>query len=658
MLEIRGIKKSFLNGKKKKDILKGVDLNFDSGNFIAIFGSSGSGKTTLLNIIGGLDLDYEGLVIENNVALNIKSSREMNKFRLNNIGFVHQSYNLLNHLNVKENILISQMILKDNEMINRYEYLVEQLNIKELEYEKAVNLSGGEKQRVAIARALINKPKIVLADEPTGSLDYENSKEVFNIFKRIAKENRICVIVVSHDLLISDYCDRKIVIRDGQVLEDEKYSSYSVDEYDLYERKVLKQRYNYIFSLVSSFKYAIHKKWLSLLLALGSSISLVAFILMFSLGFGVNNIVNEELSNITETRELVVYKESSGQLQFFTNVELQKINENENVIFSYSPIEYSVSITKLNWEESNLDDNIFFQNQNTILPNVYKDTLDGILIYGDYPTDNSNQVIVNETVAKLLVGNSSIQNILGQTVTTSIEIYEPINSDLEYVVYDIQTVEFEIVGIVKDNPFEEKVFSVSHDYIKNLYNDTSGSSFMNTTSVTVLIDNMDNMDDAIDYIENLGLFVYNNNSLVEEIEIIVFSIQFLFFVIGAISLLVALIMIGVVVFSTVYERIKVIGTLKAIGFTNPNILRLIVLENAILGAIVSLIASLLGFIIGLILNSVLKGMVFRSEYNLFCFKPIIIIYILIISILMYSIGAFIPGWLASRINPIKALNYE
>lgn len=223
-LELRGIKKSFFNGEKVIEVLKGIDLKVERGEKIAIVGPSGSGKTTLLNIIGTIDKPTSGELFFNGKKIDYKNDEGLSLLRRKKIGFVFQFYHLLPELNVFENLIIPGLIeglsLREVEKIG--EELLARLKLLHKKEARVYTLSGGERQKLAIGRALFLKPELLLADEPTGNLDPESAKEVLNIFLELNKEFHITLIMVTHNMEIAKKMDRVYLLKEGFLVEYRK----------------------------------------------------------------------------------------------------------------------------------------------------------------------------------------------------------------------------------------------------------------------------------------------------------------------------------------------------------------------------------------------------------------------------------------------------
>ena len=221
LLRVENLSKSYGKGEAKVDALKNINLSIKKGEFIAIVGPSGSGKSTLLHLLGGVDKPTSGNVFINDINIYGLKEKDLAIFRRRNVGLIYQFYNLIPVLTVKENILLPAEL--DNRKIDKeyLEDLLKTLDLKERENHLPSELSGGQQQRTSIGRALINRPSIVLADEPTGNLDSKNSKEIVELLKVSVKKYNQTLIMITHDTNIALQADRVITIEDGIIKSDE-----------------------------------------------------------------------------------------------------------------------------------------------------------------------------------------------------------------------------------------------------------------------------------------------------------------------------------------------------------------------------------------------------------------------------------------------------
>lgn len=223
LLEIRNLSKSYGKGENQVKALKHVDFKMNQGEFVALLGTSGSGKSTLLNIIGGLDIAAEGEIIIAGQNIAKLKRKELAIFRRRNIGFVFQNYSLMPVLNVYDNVALPVSFDKGRHIDHEYiERLLRDLKIWDKRTKYPSELSGGQQQRVAIARALANKPALILADEPTGNLDSKTTNDVIGLLKTSGKQYNQTILMVTHNEVIAQSCDRIVRIEDGILYENGK----------------------------------------------------------------------------------------------------------------------------------------------------------------------------------------------------------------------------------------------------------------------------------------------------------------------------------------------------------------------------------------------------------------------------------------------------
>ncbi len=219
MIRLENIGKIYHMGTVDVEVLRGVSLNIDKGEFVSIMGASGSGKSTLMNIIGCLDVPTSGRYTLNGENVGMLSDDRLADIRSNTIGFVFQTYNLLSRQTALENVQLPLMYTKTRGRRNKALEALERVGLSDRVRHRPTEMSGGQQQRVGIARALVKDPDILLADEPTGNLDTHSSEEILGIIQRLNQEG-ITVIVVTHDPEIAAFTKRTITLRDGQVVND------------------------------------------------------------------------------------------------------------------------------------------------------------------------------------------------------------------------------------------------------------------------------------------------------------------------------------------------------------------------------------------------------------------------------------------------------
>ncbi len=337
MLELKNINKSYKTGTFIQHALKKVNLSFRKNEFVAILGPSGSGKTTLLNIIGGLDRYDSGDLIINGKSTKKFKATEWDSYRNNCVGFIFQSYNLISHISVLENVEMA-LTLSGYKRKNKKEKALEALEkvgLKDHAYKKPNQLSGGQMQRVAIARSLVNNPDIILADEPTGALDSATSVQIMNLIKEIAKD-KLVIMVTHNPELAKDYANRIIEFKDGEVLSDSK--PVSNEEENLGKVHIKKTVLSYLSAIHLSFNNIKTKKGRTFLTAFAASIGIIGIALILSLSNGfqlqIDKFEKSTLSQmpITISSQAMQMDESTLEEQMQSNNEKKDKYPSERVV--------------------------------------------------------------------------------------------------------------------------------------------------------------------------------------------------------------------------------------------------------------------------------------------------------------------------------------
>lgn len=296
MLKIKNLTKYYLKNGNKFVILDKINLDFSNKGLYVILGPSGSGKSTLLNLIGRIDKPSEGEIFYNDLNINNFNEKETNNYRLKDIGFIFQQYNLISNLTVEDNILIG---LENNKIKRREKDKLVNKILKKIDLsgykKKKVNLlSGGEQQRVSIARALIKNPSTILADEPTGALDHKNSEIIMDLLKEIST-TKLVILITHNEELARVYADEIIYLKNGRITNQEVINKDNLTDFDInsINKKYHKSNFSFINSLKITAKNIFSKKIRSFLTLLGSSFGLIGLSLVLALSSGVNNYVKK-----------------------------------------------------------------------------------------------------------------------------------------------------------------------------------------------------------------------------------------------------------------------------------------------------------------------------------------------------------------------------
>ena len=301
VLELKNIVKKYNTGGSEVEVLKSVNIHFRENEFVSILGASGSGKTTLLNIIGGLDKYTSGDMALMGRSTKEFKDRDWDSYRNGTIGFVFQSYNLISHLSVIENVKLALSISghSNSENHEKAKKVLEDVGLAEHLYKKPNQLSGGQMQRVAIARALVTDPKIILADEPTGALDSKTSVQIMELIKEISK-TKLVIMVTHNPELAKEYSDRIVLVKDGEIQEDT--NPYVAGEVADNGFALKKTAMAFSSAIKSSFKNLLTKKFRTLMTVIASSIGIISIGLVLAISSGMDKYIqtmqNENLSSM------------------------------------------------------------------------------------------------------------------------------------------------------------------------------------------------------------------------------------------------------------------------------------------------------------------------------------------------------------------------
>ena len=367
MLELHGVTKVYVTGGLKHKVLDKVSINFRTSEFVAILGPSGSGKTTLLNIIGGLDHYTTGDLKINEISTSDFRDKDWDSYRNHRIGFVFQSYNLIPHQTVLNNVKLALTLsgISKREAVRRAKKALDEVGLKEHVHKKPSQLSGGQMQRVAIARALVNNPDILLADEPTGALDSETSVSVMNLLKQIAK-NRLVIMVTHNPELTKKYATRIVTLKDGKITSDShpydgKVKTNLPDE--MMKNKGKRTKMSFLTALSLSLQNLLTKKGRTVLVAFAGSIGIIGIALILAVSTGFQSYIDTIEHDTLTSYPFALMRDSTnvtGILLSLTGDAVGetngKLKENQVLTSSLGSVTHNDLDSFMNYYETHQDD--------------------------------------------------------------------------------------------------------------------------------------------------------------------------------------------------------------------------------------------------------------------------------------------------------------
>lgn len=464
MLQIKEVSKRYVTGSLKQTALDNVSLNLRDNEFVAILGPSGSGKTTLLNIIGGLDRYDSGDLIINGISTKKYKDRDWDSYRNHTIGFVFQSYNLIEHQSILSNVELALTIsgMKRSARREKARKALEKVGLGNQLHKRPNQLSGGQMQRVAIARALVNDPDILLADEPTGALDTETSLQVMELLKEVAKD-RLVVMVTHNPELAQEYATRIVNIRDGKIVGDT--NPLEVDEKALDAPKHMnmgKSSMSLLTSLSLSFNNLLTKKARTLLTSFAGSIGIIGIALILSLSTGVNNYI-VDIQKSTMASYPVLLEAQAMDLSSLIDISgntasTDELSHDRNAVYSDGTAIELESTLSTSFTENNLTDfKKYLDNKDSEIHNyigengivysynpsfnAYTYDPDGVLVNTDGSTlyaSKATQMMNTEAQMYQNMGFSSDNSMMSMFGTNNFDELLPAQGDklISSIVYD------------------------------------------------------------------------------------------------------------------------------------------------------------------------------------------------------------------------------
>lgn len=689
IMQVNNLNKYFPIGDDQEfHALKDIELSFDKGELVSIIGESGSGKSTLMNLLGGLDSKYTGDIIVDDENIGNYTDKEMVRYHKENVGFVFQDLNLVSHLSILDNVTLAMTLSNvDKKMrVKRAKQLLNQLGLKE-QYDKKPNqLSGGQKQRVVIARALVNDPDIIIADEPTGSLDSETSEQVLDIIQQIAESGKL-VILVSHSERVAERSSRIVKIADGEIIDDFHTGTLDAVENSFSLSALDEKQTNKNLSVFSAIRMAVlnmkEKLGRNILIALGGSIGIMSIVLMLALGQGVNDYLTDTMNEnvnplvvqatMTEDTESESAKEEREEKE-----ELNKSDSNEvsfptanmdtgeapeggisgppgtqnNIGFKEENIEelqsiehvkeltegFSVfSFTKnaIEYEEENYS----YMNFGTISP----DMTAANIVYGEMA--EQNEILVTEGLALSVMDTA--EEMIGEEVIVKVEVDDEILKDS----YTVSGIYQAGDAVEPAGAFDSVYMNMEEFKTLNKKSDKTAE----TNVVYISSESEDFTQEIKAEVKELGYGGSSADILIEIFSQLLDVFTYIMIGVAAVSLVVSSIMILTILYISVVERTQEIGVIKAIGGRKKDIRRIFVSESFLIGLFSGLLGAGIATGLSLIGNSVAERV---FDVTIFHMTPEFVISGVLISIVISVLAGVLPAIKAAKLDPVEALRRD
>ncbi|MBI0091527.1 ATP-binding cassette domain-containing protein [Lactobacillus sp. M0345] len=634
-LELKNIQKSYYLGKDEFKVLKGIDLSFEKGEMVSILGESGGGKSTLMNIIGGLDSKYEGDVLLNGSSLKHDTDKQLDEYRRKTIGFIFQSFNLISHLTILDNVLVPLEMtnLSKKEQVARAKELLAKVGLSDHINKYPNQLSGGQKQRVSIARALAGDPEMLIADEPTGALDPENTTEILQILDNIAKEGKL-VLTVTHSQKVADYGTRIVHMTDGRIDEDRTLR----DKYTESDEPALESKSLSLKSIVKmtwdNIKYNSKR---NLLIIFGGLIGIFSVVFMLGLGNGVRGYINHEIYSQVNPNSVQVSHKNTNDHSSFKDADVSRLEDVKGV----KSVEKAYASTGIQMKDGNKNAQSSYMT--TSLATINKDNIK----HGTTPKDG--EILINTAAAKAL-NKKNPNSMVGKEIQVS---FTAMKNGTPYPV----TKKLNVSGIIDS---QSPLTIINYATVKEALADNGIKIEPNFLNVNIKggVNNVDPVQNRIKAIEVNGKKAYSiqgAGAIVSTLNTYINLAVYVLAAIAGISLLVSAIMIIVVLYISVAERTKEIGILRALGATKGNIRMLFVSQALFLGIFSSVSAVVISYLIQLGINSAVHGMI---DYSIIQISVGNAIFGIVVAVIINLLASILPSNKGAKLDPIESLSAE
>ncbi|WP_432540823.1 ATP-binding cassette domain-containing protein [Lactiplantibacillus argentoratensis] len=661
-LELHDIRKAYTLNHQENVILKGINLNFERGEFISILGESGGGKSTLMNIIGGLDHHYDGDVLLDGQSLRSMNVRQMDRYRRETIGFIFQNFNLVSYLTVLDNVMLSLKMTKTShaKQVQEAQELLKRVGLEQQTHQYPNELSGGQKQRVAIARALASDPDIIIADEPTGALDSENTQEVMDILYSIAAEGKL-VITVTHSQEVADYGTRIVHLDDGQI-HDELVIGAPFDVVDKEPTRYRTLGFRQMFRM--SMQH-MRRMWLRyLLIIFGSSIGISSIVVMLGLGSGIQNYMNHQItsqvnptavqvSKKTGKVSTVARKKATSAAAYKAAVNQEQVTAAKNAEVTTTNAKQLAAIkhvksTKLGYytsTQASYKKTMVTASLQTDNPTILSKTIKN----GSRP--GTNQVLIGRKLAKKMMGKKNYRKALNKKLTVKLATVNRKNQAVTIK----QTLT--VSGITGSDDTSVVVLPKT---VKKML--TAKNVAYRPNFAIVQIDKLANVKQVEHKIKTIKgadkKQQYNYTGIGDLIDSLNTYIRLATNVltgVAGIALLVSAIMIIVVLYVSVSERTREIGVLRALGARKRDISHLFFAEALTIGVLAAIMGLLFGEGWQFLGNMAIYNLI---KYPIVRISGAAMLGGITVSVVISLLAALAPAHMAARLDPVESLSHE
>ena len=677
MLKINDLSKTYKMPNHTVHALKELSLELKAPGLVAIVGPSGSGKTTLMNIMGALDSDFEGDIVINGRSLRDARAKDLDTHRRNTVGFVFQNFALVHSLTGLQNVELAMDLSNESGKRRRAMGLLEQVGLAGHAKKKVNRLSGGQKQRVAIARSLANNPEIILADEPTGSLDSKTGQQVMSLLKDLSRTK--LVIIITHSLeLAEEFAGTIVSMEDGQIIDIQVKDTEDLGNESPEHSKAASRM-----SFRSALRYAARGLWLkkgrTIATALGTSIGIIGIALAIALTSGASATFQTQIAEIFPVNNITVTLDAEdspvpgmGGAPPMTYQDLQAAMAVSDRLMGYFANPNQMVMTRevsLDMVEAQSEE-IGEDSLRSLDISKPVETIEEALFLGRMPEmGNHYQAVLSlNTANALLAEGQELTSLLNQPLYIRYRSYQIApNGNQEPVTL---VVEYTIVGITSTNALANTIFLESGANLSllewMLELDREELTF---SSLTVYADS--GIRDISGFIDTLNaqqtdyVFVSTLESTISGVNAVLGAIRNVLIGLSSISVLVALLMIAIVIYISVLEKTQEIGIIRAIGGRMQDIRNIFIAESLTVGLLSGTIgvgiAYLLSHIINLTAASMIGGGASRmmpSALRLARLSPLAALGLVGFCMLLSMLSGYIPARKAAGMDPVRALRHK